>query len=201
LMAFFLLTPDLRRLIDFFFLNRTAEPSTQIPIFAAPRANRMAFAAQLVFGLWLIGMNAYGSYRGWQEYGGARPKSPLYGIWKVEEQTLDGQANSPLLTDSGRWRRMVFDSPARATIQRADDSLARYGAVIDVKANSLQFSSDADKNWKAAYTFQRPSPDQLSLEGDIVGHKSHVQLKLVDLRSFELVSRGFHWIQEYPYNR
>jgi hypothetical protein len=28
-----------------------------------------------------------------------------------------------------------------------------------------------------------------------------MQLQLVDLTKFLLINRGFHWIQEYPFNR
>jgi hypothetical protein len=33
------------------------------------------------------------------------------------------------------------------------------------------------------------------------GHQVHMRLQLFDRQKFELVSRGFHWIQEYPFNR
>ena len=80
LLALFLLAPDLKRLVSFFLLNRATEPSTQPLLFATRRANRFAFAAQIVFGVWLLGMNGYGSWVSWFDYGGGRPKSPLYGI-------------------------------------------------------------------------------------------------------------------------
>jgi len=33
------------------------------------------------------------------------------------------------------------------------------------------------------------------------GHKVHMQLELFDRKKFLLVSRGFHWVQENPFNR
>jgi hypothetical protein len=33
------------------------------------------------------------------------------------------------------------------------------------------------------------------------GHTIHMQLALFDRNRFLLVTRGFHWIQEYPFNR
>jgi hypothetical protein len=33
------------------------------------------------------------------------------------------------------------------------------------------------------------------------GHAIHIELQLLDRNKFLLVSRGFHWIQESPYNR
>ena len=65
LLSLFLLAPDIKRLIDLFFLNRTVEPSTQFPLFATPRANRIAVIAQILFGVVLIGQNAYGSRIAW----------------------------------------------------------------------------------------------------------------------------------------
>ncbi len=42
LMSLFLLAPDVKRLLDMFFFNRPVQPSTQFPLFATPRANRIA---------------------------------------------------------------------------------------------------------------------------------------------------------------
>jgi uncharacterized membrane protein YphA (DoxX/SURF4 family) len=201
LMAFFLLAPDLHRLVNFFFLNRDTQPSTQPALFATRRANRIAFAAQIIFGLWLLGTTGYFSYGYWSAYGPKRPKPPLYGIWDVQQQLIDGQIRSPLLTDAGRWRRVIFDFPNRITLQLIDDSFARYGATLNDKNNTLALTSDDDKNWKANFSFQRAAPDQLTLDGDMDGHKTHLQLKLVDRNSFLLVNRGFHWVQEFPFNR
>ncbi len=85
LLSLFLLAPDIKRLLDLFFFNRPVQPSTQFPLFAMPRANRIALIAQIVFGVFLMGMNAYGSWILWHTFGGGSPKSALYGIWNVEE--------------------------------------------------------------------------------------------------------------------
>jgi len=41
----------------------------------------------------------------------------------------------------------------------------------------------------------------LILDGQMDGHRVQMQFKLMDRGKFLLVSRGFHWIQEYPFNR
>jgi hypothetical protein len=201
LLASFLLVPEFQRLADVFFRNRTAGPSTQPPLFHTRRANRIALAAQIIFGIWLLGMNAYSGFTAWHTYGGGRPKSPLYGIWNVDALSIDGQLRSPLLTDYGRWHRAVFDFPERMTFQRMDDSFAGYGASINTKDKTIALTKNSDKNWKAKFTFQRVAQDQLILDGNMDSHKIHMQLQLVDRDKFMLVNRGFHWIQEYPFNR
>ncbi|MGO9255379.1 MAG: DoxX family protein [Bryobacteraceae bacterium] len=201
LMASFLLAPEFRRLVTFLFLDRAAEPSTQLQLFSTRRANRIALAVQVIFGIWLVGMNAYSGWSGWYKYGGGRPKSPLYGIWDVDQIAIDGQLRSPLLTDYGRWRRVIFDFPTAVAFQRMDDSFASYGASIDAGAKTLALTKRGDRNWKASLSFQRGAQDQLILDGNMDSHKVHMQLHLVDRNKFLLVNRGFHWIQEYPFNR
>jgi hypothetical protein len=114
---------------------------------------------------------------------------------------IDGQLRSPLLTDGDRWRRAIFEFPIRMAFQRMDDSLARYGASINVNDKTLELTKDNDKSWKANFTFQRVSESQLTLDGNMDSHKVHMQLQLVDRKTFLLVNRGFHWVQEYPFNR
>jgi uncharacterized membrane protein YphA (DoxX/SURF4 family) len=201
LLSVLLLAPDLDRLVNFFVLNRATEPSKQVSLFAGRRANRIAFAAQILLGIWLLGMNAYGSRVNWSVYGGGHPESPLYGIWDVDQQLIDGQPRSPLLNDYGRWRRVVFDFPTRMTFQRMDDTFVRRGVSINVTDKTLLLTDSADKDWKANFTFEREAPDQLILDGNMDGQRTHLRLKLVDRNKFLLINRGFHWISEVPFNR
>ncbi len=200
-LSLFLLAPDFERLANFFFLNRPAPASSQPRLFNTERANRVALLVQLVFGLWLMGLTIYGSWTEWWQYGGGRPKSPFYGIWEVKQLNIEGQARLPLLSDNDRWRRVIFDFPARTTFQRMDDSLVSYGTSIDSKAGTLKLTKNDDKNWKANFFVERPAPDQLVLDGDMDNHKVHMELQLFDRNKFLLVNRGFHWVQEYPFNR
>jgi uncharacterized membrane protein YphA (DoxX/SURF4 family) len=201
LMCLFLLAPDISRLADFFLRNRAVGASAQPRLFRTRRANRIALAVQILLGMWVVGINIYGGWIAWHTYGGARPKSTLYGIWDVEEISIDGQVRSPLLTDKDRWRRMIFDFPERMNYQRMDDSFGGYATAINVNDRTLALTKYDDKNWKADFHFERAAPDQLALDGKMDGHTIHMQLQLVGRDKFLLLTRGFHWIQEYPYNR
>ena len=201
LISLILLAPDLRRLANFFFLDRSAASSTQPALFANLRRNHIAVTAQIVFGLLLLGANVYGAWTAWHQYGGGRIRSALYGIWNITDETIDGQARPPLMSDNDRWRRAIFELPARMSFQLMDDSFARYNTQINVKQNTITFTKDGDKNWKADFVFQWPAPDRLILDGEMENRKVHMQLELVDIQKFLLTSRGFHWVQEYPFNR
>jgi uncharacterized membrane protein YphA (DoxX/SURF4 family) len=201
LMSLLLLAPEIKRLAAVVILNRAAGPSTQPPLVRNPRAMRILIVAQLVFGAYLIGINAYGAVQSWTQRGGGAPKSPLYGIWTVDEMSIDGHTRAPLLTDGGRWRRVTFQIPTAMAFQRMDDTFDRYGAKIDTDAKSLTLSKPTDKSWSARFAFQRPTPERLLLDGTMDGHAVHMDLRLVDRSTIPLVNRGFHWIQETPFNR
>lgn len=201
LIAIFLLAYDARRLADFFVLGRKSEPCVEPPLFRRPKANRIALALQILFGLWLIAGNLYGSVSVYNVYGPGRQKSPLYGIWDVQSFTIDGQVRPPMLTDSLRWHRLVFDFPQYVTAQGMDDSSHTYLSRINMGTSTLALSTFRDNNVNATFSFTRPSASELIVDGVMDGHKIHADLQLLDKSKFLLVSRGFHWVQDYPFNR
>ena len=82
-----------------------------------------------------------------------------------------------------------------------DDSFGGYRAATDANGRTLILSRGNDRNWRARFTFQREGPDQLVLDGAMDGHQIHMQLELLYRNKFLLISRGYHWIQEYSFNR
>jgi hypothetical protein len=82
-----------------------------------------------------------------------------------------------------------------------DDSFDRFWAAIDSASRKIDLTKGEDKKWKATITYERPAPERLVLEGEMDGHRYRMQLRLTDHTKRLLVSRGFHWVQEYPFNR
>ena len=201
LLSSFLLAPDVPRLVRFLLLRQTTSLSTEAQLFRGVRANRIALAAQITFGLWLVGFSGIQCWGYWNARGGGRPLPPLYGIWEVKQMSIDEQPRPPLLTDSTRWRRAIFDYPGRMVFQRTDDSFVPYGASVNLPEKTLALTKKGDKNWTARFTFQQPAGNQLIMDGRMDNHQVHMELQLTDRNSFLLVSRGFHWIQEAPFGR
>jgi hypothetical protein len=197
LMSLFLLAPDLRRLANVLLLDRPAGPSTQRPFFRTARANRLFLVAQVVFGLYLLGVFTNLAVGFWYEEGGpGSPKSPLYGIWDVEVLAIDGEVRPPLVNDyDRRWRRVIFDSPRRIIFQRTDESFATYGVSIDTGARVLSLRKGSSRSWNARFAFQRPAEDQLVLDGRMDGYDIHMELRLVGLDTFRLLNSRFRWIR------
>lgn len=197
-LAVFLLAPDIPRIVDLFVRNRPTAPSTQPELLRTRRANRLALAAQIAFGLYLLGMYGYINWGFWQRGGGGSPRSALYGIWEVEHLSVDGQVRSPQLNDyDRRWRRVILDAPGSVAFQRTDDSFARYGATIDQSARTLALTKGNSRNWTANFVFEQPSPDRLILDGQMDGYRIEAELRLVDFDRLRLLNSPFRWVRPH----
>ncbi|WP_312884761.1 DoxX family protein [Nocardia barduliensis] len=205
LLSLVLLAPDAGRLANVLLLNRAAGPSTTPPLLRTPRANRIAAAAQILLGVWLLFSNVYTGWDRYNEHGAGRPEPPLYGIWSVTEFSVDGTPLPPLTTDELRWQRLVFDRDG-ATVQRMDGQLLPVLAMVDADARTLVMiapptAAGAQAQPLGSFGFDRPAPERLTLTGLLAGRPVSVALTSVALDGFPLRSRGFHWVQEYPYFR
>jgi hypothetical protein len=201
LMAVFVAAPDLRRLVSFFVLNRTAEPVEMGSLFKRTWARRSALVFQIVFVIGYLGLALYQSYDGRRQYGDGAPRSPLRGVWNVEVMEVNGQVRPPVFTEATRWRRVVFDFPGALSIQLMSDSRLRFNLLLDPVKKSMALARRDDPEKKSAFSYQRPESDLLVMEGTMDGQKIRARLRQTNVKSFQLTSRGFHWISEYPFNR
>ncbi|NUR53211.1 MAG: DoxX family protein [Acidobacteria bacterium] len=196
-----LLAPHARRIADVLLLGRPTGPAVEPPLGRTPRRRRLLVAAQVVFGVYIVVMNLYGARKAWYEFGGGAPESALHGIWTVETMAIDGVTRVPLVTDWGRWRRVVFDSRGRVTFQRMDDSFVGYTAQWYETLNTLTLTRGGESGSVATFNVTRPAREEMTLAGTMEDHRVAMRLQLYDRRRFLLGSRGFHWVQEYPFNR
>ena len=194
-MAIFLLLPDMRRLVNFFILNRPAECARVQPLFRRPLWHRGALVIASLFLVAVVGTSLYQSYDQRRLFTGQR--SPLYGVWEVEEFSL-GQSTAT--ASAPRWRRMIFDSPRRVAVQTTD-VLERYGSQLDQDKRTLTLRKRDDPGWNTVLTYEQVSPDVITFAGALNGSEMTARLRRTDERKFLLTDRGFHWINEFPFNR
>jgi hypothetical protein len=116
----------------------------------------------------------------------------LYGIWSVTEFGVDGKPVAPLTTDETRWQRLVFDELESVTYQRMDGALV--SATAEMGAGTITLPE-----LHAMFDYERSGPDHVRLDGRLDDRAVTMSLERIDLDSFTLRSRGFHWVQDYPY--
>lgn len=79
------------------------------------------------------------------------------------------------------WSRVAVQSPTNIAVRRSDDT--------------LQFYPTKDAKWSPE------DPEHLLLEGTFDGAPATIRLRKVDPAKYLLPNRGFHWINELPFNR
>lgn len=194
-LAVFLLVPDAKRLYSF-ALGRATRASRECGLFADRRANRVAAAAQVALGLYLITVQGLLNVAYWNALGGGAARSALYGVWDVEALSIDGESRPVSLNDYDRqWRRVIFDRPDTVTFQRTDDSMAHYGVAIDPASRHLALTKGASREWEAGFSFEEPSEGELILEGKMDGYTIRLDLRRVEFDTFRLLNSDFRWLR------
>ena len=203
LMCLFLLLPDLRRLANVLVFNRTAEPATEVPLFADKQLNRAALWFQLAFGLLVVVIAGRDAYASSVQQATHLPP-PIRGVWAVDDFVLDGVSHPPLLTDTNRWRDVVFDNADLLVVRDMDGLLHPYNLRLDSAGRSFSLGIAEKPSWEAQLHVADLHSDRLTLEGQMDGHPLTANLRRIDLADpdrFLLVNRGFHWVNEAPLKR
>jgi hypothetical protein len=209
LMSLFLLGNNIKRLFNLFFLGRATELSITP---RAPIRKKGIRITLVIFKCILVVYAFFGtawlSLQARNEYGDHAPHTPLYGIYNTRSFLYNNDTLAAIQTDTIRWKQLVIDgSPTYAYggIKMMNDSVHRYSVKTDTTAHLLTIRDFADttKKWRLHYSY--PLTDTLTLWGTrFRGNTTdsiRVALSRYPLSNFRLNSRGFNWINEFPYNR
>jgi hypothetical protein len=209
LMSLFLLAPNARPLFDLLVRHRVGSLRAEPAVGGSASAWRKLVIAQVVFAVYIFAIVGGSAVHDWNTYGGGAPRSPLFGIWNVDSMTVGGVNRAPMLSDTTRWRRAIFQRVDAATFQRMDDSFRYYRATIDSAAGSLTLSrldsltlSKIDSTApKSVLTYHRVDREHLLIDGNMDNQDIHLALTARDPDSFLQRRRRFHWVSEYPFDR
>lgn len=203
-----LILPDLRRLLDVLLLNRATTPR---PV-TAPSPTRWRHVTRRVVKiavcLLVVGFTVHDSLAP-RPYRPPAPKTWYDGYWQVEAFTRNSKELADRPAEVGRWHRMRFvthQGKVQARWRNTDES---YGPLLDVTipadgSTMIWSTAEADgahpaKTYQVGY--RRVDASHLELDGEIDGDHVEVKLTTLDPRRMLLVTRGFHWINEIPFNR
>lgn len=97
---------------------------------------------------------------------------------------------------------MVFQALNGSIVfQKMNQTFDRFGGTIDTAQHTVTLKKGTDSTWKPVLAYEQSSPTSLTLEGELDGTRMRMAMTQHDLNKFLLLSRGFHWVQEFPVNR
>lgn len=203
-MSLYLMAEDYRRMYQFFFTTRSPEALRQLSIRELLPAYWMRICRGvlkvLVLGFFVVyGVKSSLEAQGY--YGDRAPRAYLHGIYEVEEFVRNGEFIQPLLTDSTRWGKLIISYKDNALVKMTNDSGYRYAFKPDSVMGVVTLYSYADTSRKSLLHYERLPGGGLYLKGELWGDSVRVRLNRFDERRFRLISRGYHWVNEYPFNR
>ncbi len=201
-MCLFILSKDAGRFFNLLVLNRPAQPANLAPMrFRKKWKNiTMATLKYLVIA-YVIASTVNNLYYGYNNYGDHAPKPPLYGIYEVKSFVRGKDTIAPLITDTTRWRRLVINYKGGARAYLMNDSVRNLNFEVDTAKKLATVYSATDTLHKYTMQYARIPKDTLLLKGFYKGDTLKIKLHRFDENKFRLTSRGFHWVNEYPYNR
>ena len=135
-----------------------------------------------------------------KQYGDNAPKPPLYGIYNTEVVISNNDTIPPLTTDTLRWKQVIIQVNNYARIKLMNDTLRNYNFKVDTVLKKAIVFANWDTLNKINFNYINDA-DHLTFTGKFKNDSLFIKLKRFDEKSFRLMSRGFHWINEYPYNR
>ena len=196
--ALVLVAPHARRLIGAALGRATPE----VPL--RPRRSlhfeRARFAAKgLLLGLAALHLGLeLDAARSWK-----RPRHELHGIWFVDRLVIDDTERPPLLTDAERWHKLYFTEHGGG-LRPMSGPPVRLGSKVDPARRTITVKPGPEQEATWSYALGAAQTDggaraTLVIDGSFRGQPFHAELH----REPEplLVTRGFHWINEVPFNR
>jgi len=198
LIAVTIATPDAMRLIRLLVLRQSSGPlSVAGPVLEQRWAGLAGVGIKIALIASVTGAHLYSGYRMLQTAVLHPAHPPIYGIYDVESFVRDGKEVPPLTTDR-RWRTFIATYPTSIQVKMIDDSTVLYGANYDLAGDSVTLKGSAI----GAFQYTKPDADHLILDGKLDSNAVVVKLARIDPGTrFLLMSRGFHWITEFPFNR
>jgi hypothetical protein len=201
--AGYVAAPRLSALFDVLVRGRAVPAAPRAPLFTRPRLDLAARIFGIAFALYAAYDRGHTRWMRARDSAAARANpSPLAGLWDVEEFVRDGKVIPATLDEATRWRRLVLRVSKKSGVlafRQVDDFYDLRFFDLDKDPNKKTFIFDGPPSFKWQYT--QPDPEHLTLAGDYAGHTLAMKLHRRTVREHRLETRGFHWINEEPYNR
>jgi len=125
-------------------------------------------------------------------------KDRFYGIYEISEFRKNGDSDQ--LNSDHVWRYSIIEQKDKANIKFKDSVSPYYFKIEDNDQKATIYHKDSD-SIAPNFTIRKLDSNTYKLKGKIEQDSLEFKMKKLDLKKFPLISRGFRWVNETPYNR
>lgn len=191
LLCFFILTYEWKKLYNFFILhqaeilNYNKLSVRKKWMLVTVRTVKGLLISFLLFTLFIKPlMNQYNK------------KTPLDGTYIVERFVLNNDTLPVNPRDAVRWNKMYIANSDNIYVVRKENEVSSYNSYIDSVGKTIVLTGNGDF---ARFKYELKE-DTLFLVGNIGNYFLNIVFSRKK-KDYPLLNRGFHWINEYPYNK
>jgi len=201
-MALIISFPKFKQLYTILILNKPTQPSQiYAPIFEKSSYKKGLLSIKWILVVFFFFNLLYGSIGYLDKYGRyAYKKTPLFGLYEVTNFKINNTEIPPLITDTIRWRYIGIERKETMRFYGMDKKTFRYKSQVDTVHQKIIWKDTEDST--KVYHFRYTKTDTtMRFQGIHKNDTIDCHTKRLDKKDFKLMSRGFNWIQEYPFNK
>jgi hypothetical protein len=199
-MSLFLLAPHASRLWKLLVLNMAVDAAPCEPVFRDRKKRIGLLLVKIVLIGFIVVMdvtNGLDRQRQLEDTMGNRIS--YSGIYDVETFVLRGDTIPAMLNNTTRWKRVLVYYKDWASIEYMDGAVLSHRFESDTTHHTIRIISSPSYVYSFNY---HPVDEKRILWKGLMGSDSlNLVVQKKGLDDFLLINRGFHWINEYPFNQ
>ena len=195
-LSFFIISPNLLNLFHFFFSNKTAMFKVEKLELENKwlRYGRIAVKAIVVIGFPAMYVFTFTSYME------GKVGNHLTAAYTTQEFTVNNDTLSACEKEDVRWNKFILEDSYAKIIFENEKSLY-YKLTVDTTLQVVNLIPYKDTSVTYTLNYNFITDKLFSLSGQFRSDSISATFKVKRKEEYELLKRGFNWVQEYPYNR
>jgi len=214
--AMVIAVPDIGRLVRMFLLNQPVPRADLRGPWTNRTLRRVGFAVKCGWLAVTLGLMAWSTIAMQRTYVSREDRGWLDGFWQVTQFRRDGELLGMPESDATRWEWIGFvDLPEARTasvielggvrrgwrMEMNDEQLTLLGAAAAPTTTAGDATDPGAPPRVGTLEATREGERGLRLSGTVEGVRVEVTCERREPGDFLLMNRGFHWINEQPFNR
>jgi hypothetical protein len=180
LLAMMVIAPDLKRLIDFFFLHRLVPGVVKTERFSSAKQKQLYVLAKFVVivMLFIDSLSMYIISGNYNDDTAARPL--FHGAYSITGET------------QSRWKKVFIHRRGYFIAQSLNEEMIDYKLNYDTLSNQIILINN-DTGAESVLHYEEQNGVLVSLRGTLDNDQFDVGLNKIDLKNLPLIRHEFHW--------